>query len=81
MRERTDTQTTRAQHRQQWTRRFVISAVLATPLFVLEMGGHLRLLNLDHYASMAASLSIQFALATPIVLWQPVCYIPLSDFS
>ena len=31
------------------TRRFVIGAVLATPIFVLEMGGHLRLLNLDHY--------------------------------
>jgi P-type Cu+ transporter len=51
------------------TRRFVIGAVLATPIFVLEMGGHLRLLNLDHYVSMTTSLWIQFALATPIVLW------------
>jgi Cu+-exporting ATPase len=51
------------------TRRFVIGAVLATPIFALEMGGHLRLLNLDHYVSMAVSLWIQFALATPIVLW------------
>ncbi len=51
------------------TRRFVIGAVLATPIFVLEMGGHLRRLNLDHYVSMAASIWIQFALATPIVLW------------
>jgi P-type Cu+ transporter len=51
------------------TRRFVIGAVLATPIFVLEMGGHLRLLNMDHYVSMATSLWIEFALATPIVLW------------
>jgi CRP-like cAMP-binding protein len=51
------------------TRRFVIGAVLATPIFVLEMGGHLPVLNLDHYVSMAASMWIQFALATPIVLW------------
>jgi P-type Cu+ transporter len=50
-------------------RRFVIGAILATPIFVLEMGGHLRLLSLDHYVSMAASMWIQFALATPIVLW------------
>jgi Cu+-exporting ATPase len=51
------------------TRRFVIGAVLATPIFVLEMGGHLRRLQLDHYVTMTASLWIQFALATPIVLW------------
>jgi P-type Cu+ transporter len=50
-------------------RRFVIGAILATPIFVLEMGGHLRLLSLDHHVSMAASMWIQFALATPIVLW------------
>jgi Cu+-exporting ATPase len=51
------------------TRRFLIGAVLATPIFVLEMGGHLPVLNLDHYVPMAASMWIQFALATPIVLW------------
>jgi Cu+-exporting ATPase len=51
------------------TRRFVIGAVLASPIFVLEMGGHLPVLHLDHYVSMAASMWIQFALATPIVLW------------
>jgi Cu+-exporting ATPase len=51
------------------TRRFLIGAVLATPIFVLEMGGHWQLLNLDHYVSMATALWIQFALATPIVLW------------
>jgi Cu+-exporting ATPase len=51
------------------TRRFLVGAVLATPIFVLEMGGHLPVLNLDHYVPMAASMWIQFALATPIVLW------------
>jgi Cu+-exporting ATPase len=51
------------------TRRFLIGAVLAAPIFVLEMGGHLPVLNLDHYVSMAASKWIQLALATPIVLW------------
>jgi Cu+-exporting ATPase len=51
------------------TRRVVIGAVLATPILVLEMGGHLGLLKMDRYVSMAASMWIQFALATPIVLW------------
>jgi len=51
------------------TRRFVIGAVLATPILVLEMGGHLALVKMDRYVSMAASMWIQFALATPIVLW------------
>jgi Cu+-exporting ATPase len=51
------------------TRRFLVGAVLATPLFVLEMGGHLGLLNMGQFVSMGASLWIQFALATPIVLW------------
>ena len=51
------------------TRRFVVGALLATPILALEMGGHLRPLNLDHYVSMAASMWIQFGLATPIVLW------------
>ena len=51
------------------TRRLVIGAVLAVPVLVLEMGGHLGLLKMDRYVSMAASMWIQFALATPIVLW------------
>ncbi len=51
------------------TRRFVIGAVLALPIFILEMGGHLPVLKLDHTVSMAASMWIQFVLATPIVLW------------
>jgi Cu+-exporting ATPase len=51
------------------TRRFLVGTVLATPIFILEMGAHLPVLNLDHYVSMAASMWTQFALATPIVLW------------
>ena len=51
------------------TGRFLVGAVLATPIFVLEMGGHLPVLNLEHYVPMAASMWIQFALATPTVLW------------
>jgi Cu+-exporting ATPase len=41
------------------TRRFLVGVVLATPLFVSEMG----------FASAATSRWIEFALATPIVLW------------
>ncbi len=51
------------------TRRFVIGAVLAAPMLFLEMGGHIRALNLHHYVSPAASMWIQFALGTPVVLW------------
>jgi len=51
------------------TRRFLVGALLAAPIFVIEMGGHLAVLNLDHFVSTAASMWIQFALATPIVLW------------
>jgi Cu+-exporting ATPase len=51
------------------TRRFVIGAVLAAPIFVLEMGSHWKALNLNRWLSMSASMWIQFALATPIVLW------------
>jgi len=49
------------------TRRFVVGLVLALPVFVLEMGGHLteRMMLLDRQASNW----IQFALATPVVLW------------
>jgi Cu+-exporting ATPase len=51
------------------TRRFVIGAVLATPVLVLEMGAHFPGLNLHHYVSPTRSMWIQFALATPVVLW------------
>ena len=47
------------------TRRFWIALVLAAPVFVLEMGGHLM------FFPISESLSnwIQFVLATPVVLW------------
>ena len=51
------------------TRRFWIGAVLALPILVLEMGAHLPTLNLHHYVSHRASMWIQFALGTPVVLW------------
>jgi Cu+-exporting ATPase len=51
------------------SRRFIIGAILAAPIFVLEMGGHWTALNLDRLVSMSASMWIQFALATPIVIW------------
>ena len=49
------------------TRRFWVGLVLAVPVFVLEMGGHL----LGHRFMLSPTLSnwIQFALATPVVLW------------
>jgi Cu+-exporting ATPase len=49
------------------TRRFWIGLVLALPVFVLEMGGHL--LGLHHIIDPTLSLWVQFALATPVVLW------------
>ena len=51
------------------SRRFVIGAILAVPIFVLEMGGHWAALNVDRFVTMDTSMWIQFALATPIVLW------------
>lgn len=51
------------------SRRFMIGAVLTTPILVLEMGGHLVVLKIDRYLPMVASLWIQFILSTPIVLW------------
>ena len=47
------------------TRRFWIALVLAVPVMALDMGGPMLHLPL----SMAASNWIQFALATPVVLW------------
>jgi Cu+-exporting ATPase len=48
-------------------RRFWIGLVLAAPVFVLEMGGHL----LGHAFMLPRATSdwVQFALATPVVLW------------
>ena len=49
------------------TRRFWIGLVLTLPVLALEMGGHLT--GLNHYLGLQASNYIQFALATPVVLW------------
>ena len=51
------------------TRRFVIGALLTAPIFILEMGGHLRMLDLHRFLTPAMLMWIQFALATPVVLW------------
>ncbi|GLV26969.1 heavy metal translocating P-type ATPase [Sphingobium sp. Cam5-1] len=50
------------------TRRFWIGLILAFPVFVLEMGGHL-FPALHHFVPMAVSTGIQLVLATPVVLW------------
>jgi Cu+-exporting ATPase len=48
-------------------RRFWIGLVLTLPVFALEMGGHLT--GLHMLLGRAQSNWIQFALATPVVLW------------
>jgi Cu+-exporting ATPase len=50
-------------------RRFWIGLVLTLPVVVLEMGQHLPGAGLHHLVSPALSGWIQFALATPVVLW------------
>jgi len=47
------------------TRRFWIGLVLTLPVFTLEMGGHFG----AHWVAPAFSNYIQFAFATPVVLW------------
>jgi Cu+-exporting ATPase len=49
------------------TRRFWIGLALSIPVFGLEMGGHL--IDLHAVVSSARSNWIQFAVATPVVLW------------
>jgi Cu+-exporting ATPase len=51
------------------SRRFWIGLVLALPVFVLEMGGHIPAFGLDNLVPMQTSIWIQFALSTPVVLW------------
>lgn len=48
-------------------RRFWIGAVLALPVFLLEMGGHL--IGLKEMIAPQTSNWIQLVLATPVVLW------------
>ena len=50
------------------TRRFKIGLMLALPVFVLEMGGHI-FPALHHLIPMQLSVWIQLFLATPVVWW------------
>jgi Cu+-exporting ATPase len=43
--------------------------VLALPVFILEMGSHIPGLGMNHLVPPQASIWIQFALSTPVVLW------------
>ena len=49
------------------SRRFWIGLVLTLPVLALEMGGHLT--NLHMLIGQTASNWLQFAFATPVVLW------------
>jgi Cu+-exporting ATPase len=49
------------------TRRFWVGLALSLPVLALEMGGHLT--NLHMLVGARLSSWIQFALATPVVLW------------
>ncbi len=51
------------------TRRFKISAILALPVFILAMVADLSPALLPSWLSMSMVQWIQFALATPVVLW------------
>jgi len=50
------------------SRRFWIGLVLASPVLLLEMGGHI-FPSLHHLVPMRISTWIQLVLATPVVLW------------
>ena len=49
------------------TRRFWIGLVLTLPVFTLEMGGHL--VGTHNWLEPTLSNYVQFAFATPVVLW------------
>ena len=51
------------------SRRFWIGLVLTLPVFLLEMGSHVPRLGLGNLVPEQWSIWIQFALATPVVLW------------
>jgi Cu+-exporting ATPase len=51
------------------TRRLWIGAVLAAPVFVLEMGGHIPALALHRLVPPMIATWIEFVLSTPVVLW------------
>ena len=50
-------------------RRFWVSATLALPVLVLAMGDHIPANPLNDWLSRAVNTWLQFALATPVVLW------------
>ena len=50
-------------------RRFWLGLVLTLPVFILEMGSHVPGLGLHDRVRPATSTWVQFALATPVVLW------------
>ncbi|EKV28861.1 Copper-translocating P-type ATPase [Caenispirillum salinarum AK4] len=51
------------------TRRFWIGALFTVPLFLLEMGAHIPALGIHDWISPGTAVWVQFALATPVVLW------------
>jgi Cu+-exporting ATPase len=51
------------------TRRFWVGLVLALPVFILEMGGHIPALGMHRLVPPHISIWVQFALSTPVVLW------------
>jgi Cu+-exporting ATPase len=51
------------------SRRFWVGLVLALPVFLLEMGGHVPALHVHDIVPMQTSIWIQCGLSTPVVLW------------
>jgi len=51
------------------TRRFWIGGLLAAPVVVLEMGGHIPGLGLEHLLPAQISIWLQAFFTTPVVLW------------
>jgi Cu+-exporting ATPase len=51
------------------TRRFWIGTVLTVPLVILEMGAHIPGLEMHRLLAPEIVLWLQFALASPVVLW------------
>src|ERR1700678_214253 len=51
------------------TRRLWIGAVLALPVFALEMGGHIPALGVHRLVPPSLATWIEFVLSTPVVLW------------
>ncbi len=50
------------------TLRFWVGLLLALPVFILEMGGHIPALGLHHFVPPRLSIWIQLVLSTPVVL-------------